>query len=103
MNSQQLILDRIAAAFPEDGDILLIRDTEYINTGTLRTLDADTLHQIASVSYNFKKYVCHFGPVKERVATLWYDDPHTGTASWVKRSIPELVDTVVTHLKGATA
>lgn len=102
MNSQQLILGRIAAAFPDDGDILLIRDTEYINTGTLRTLDADTLHQIASVSYSFQGYACHFGPMTERVAALWYDAPHSGTASWVKRSIPELVDAVVTHLKGGS-
>lgn len=98
MNSQQLILDRIAVAIAEhDEGITLIRDADYANVGTLRTLDAD-LNQIASVIYNFQTDYCHFGPMSNYVAALWYGRSAEGKAAWVCGSIPELVNTVVNHL-----
>ena len=99
MNSQQLILDRIAAAIGADQNIVLIRDAQYSNTGTLRTLDRNTLRQIAAVSYNFQQGYCHFGPVTGYVAAHWYGKPKSATnAAWVQGSIPDLVTTVVTYL-----
>ena len=99
MNTQDLILGRIAAAFPTDGPILLIRDPQYSNTGTLRTLNAETLKQIASVSYAFQDGYCNFGPMASRVAAMWYDTD-TGSAPWCAKSIPDLVARVVAHLNG---
>ena len=104
MNSQQLILDRIATAIAADERIVLIRDGQYVNTGTLRTLDADTLTQIAAVDYDFQQDNCHFtaSPFNRsnpnRVASHWYGQPEFGSAPWVQRTIPALVDTVVTYL-----
>jgi hypothetical protein len=78
--------------------ITLIRDPEYANTGTLRTLDR-SLRQLGSVTYDFQQNYCHFGPMSNRVAALWYDQPNVnGKAGWVCGSIPDLVDTVVEHL-----
>ena len=98
MNSQQLILDRIAATIDATEGITLISDREYANTGTLRTIDTASLHQIAAVSYDFQNGYCHFGPVTDRVAAHWYGQSAEGKASWVKGSIPDLVAAVVTHL-----
>lgn len=97
MSSQQVILDRIAAMIVLHDGITLIDDRQYANTGTLRTLDAD-LNQVAAVTYEFQRNSCHFGGVNDRVAALWYDNPHAGTAAWVQRSIPDLVTAVVAHL-----
>ena len=102
MNSQDLILGKIADAFPADGPTLLIRDPGYSNTGTLRTLNAETLERIASVTYDFQGSYCNFGPMSNRVAALWYDTK-SGSADWVTHSIPELVARVVAHLNGQGA
>jgi hypothetical protein len=95
MNSQQLILERIAAAVEATG-LTLICDAQYANTGTLRALDAD-LNQIASVEYDFQERYCHFGQMSNYVAALWYGQSAEGKASYVCGSIPELVNTVVNH------
>jgi hypothetical protein len=98
MTSQQLILDAIATAVGRIDGITLIRDPEYANTGTLRTLDR-SLRQIGAVTYDFQQNHCSFGPMGSRVASLWYDQPNvSGKADWVVGSIPDLVDTVVEHL-----
>lgn len=97
--SQQLILRLIERAFGEE--YVLLRDGGYANTGVLRCLRADDLRQIASVTYDFQPRYCHFGPMTDRVAALWYDQPDvSGKAAWVKGTIPDLVETVVRHLKG---
>ena len=100
MNSQQLILDRITAAIEARDGVLLIEDRQYANTGTLRTVNAETLEQIAYVTYGFYQGYCDFGPMTDRVASLDYDSPSRGTAPWVQRSVPDLVDAVVAHLTG---
>jgi hypothetical protein len=102
VNSQQLILERIADKIADDESIILITDRGYSNTGMLRTLDSDSLQQIASVSYNFQSGYVNFGGMSNYVASLSYDSPSAGAASWVKRSIPELVDAVVAHLTKRT-
>jgi len=103
MNSQQLILDRIATAVgcPPNSRILLLNDGQYGNTGTLRTLDSDTLAQIAAVDYEFSQTGCNFGPFGKRVAAHRYGQPAT-SAAWVYGSIPELVDAVAAHLRGGS-
>lgn len=97
MNSQDLILDRIAQRIAERKGVLLINDVKYSNVGTLRTIDENTLAHLGSVTYDFQDYAVHFGPVTDRVAAHWYDD-RSGSAPWVKRSIAELIDAVVNHL-----
>jgi hypothetical protein len=99
MNSQTLILDRIKEAVEADGKVLLVCDSQYANTGTLRSLDKATLHQIAAVDYDFQQGYCHFGPSAARVAAHWYGRAaKEGEANWVCGSIPELVNSVVAHL-----
>lgn len=103
MNSQQLILDRIAGSL-DPLSITLLHDADWSNSGTLRTLDAGTLAQIARIDYNFQPGYCHFRkPNSEVVAALWYEQSDvTGKADWVRGSIPDLVDAVVAYLTGAT-
>ena len=100
MTSQELILARIADAVAGDANLTLIHDREYANTGTLRTLDTATLAQVGAVCYDFQQNSCHFGPQGNRVAALRYGMPAT-SKGWVKGSIPEVVDAVVAHLRGA--
>lgn len=98
MNSQQLILDQIAAAVGTHDGVMLIHDPHWANTGTLRVLDRETLTQIGATTYDFEQNYVHFGPVTDRVAALWYGQSSEGNCSWVKGSIPELVEAVVAHL-----
>ena len=102
MNSQDLILERIADAIGADDNLVLIHDREYGNMGVLRTLDSKTLRQIAAVSYDFQRGYCSFGSFGNRLASLWYGQSAEGKAAWVKDSIPDLVDAVVRHLKGGS-
>lgn len=96
--TQQLILDRITARVEADDGVMLVHDREWANIGTLRTLDANTLTQIAAVTYDFQSGYCHFGPGPNRVAAHWYGQSAEGKSSWVYGSIPELVAVVTTHL-----
>ncbi len=99
MTSQELILTRIEAAI--GNDLVFVNDRQYANTGTLRTLNAETLEQVAAVRYDFQDGDCRFGPSSEPVAALWYDEPRSDChAPWVCGSIPELVNTVVIALRG---
>lgn len=97
--SQQLILGRITAAIEADNSVVLVHDPEHANTGTLRTLDANTLVQIAAATYDFQRSYCNFGPVTNRVAAHWYGQSAEGKAAWVKGTIPDLVAAVVAHLR----
>lgn len=94
---QSLILDRITAAVAAHDGVLLAHDRHYANTGTLRTLDADTLASIAACTYDFQSHYVTFGPMDRRVASHWYDG-----ASGTAKSIPELIDQVTTHLLKGT-
>lgn len=103
MNSQTLILDRIASAIGADQSIVLIRDPQYSNTGTLRTLDRDTLVQIAAVHYDFQRSYCNFKVGIDYVATHSYGQARTATnAAFVQGSIPDLVTAVVSYLTERT-
>lgn len=100
MNSQTMILKAIATAVEAHDGVMLIDDTDWANTGTLRTVKRDTLDQIAAVSYNFQSDYCHFGPTNARVAALWYGQSAEGKAAWVCGSISELVAAVGNYLLG---
>lgn len=99
MSTQELILGNIERAIAVRNDVILVNDRQYGNTGTLRTYDA-AMNHIASLTYEFQRDYCHFGPTAQRVAALWYGQSAEGMAPWVKGSIPELVATVTEHLLG---
>lgn len=98
MNSQEMILHAIATKIAAREDVVLIDDRQWANTGVLRTVTRDTLDHIASLSYDFQSGYCNFGPISNRVASLWYGKSTEGKRSYVKGSISELVATVVAHL-----
>jgi hypothetical protein len=97
MDSQGLILTAIEKAISRIDGITLIRDPEYANTGTLRTLDR-SLRQIGAVNYDFQQGYCMFRYARKPVASHWYGQSAEGKASWVAGSIPDLVEVVVEHL-----
>jgi hypothetical protein len=97
MNSQELILGRIGELV-EGAGFTFVRDADYGNTGTLRTLDED-LRQIAAVDYDFQRKGCTFRPFGgQPIASLTYGESAEGKANWVCGDIPELVNSVVNHL-----
>lgn len=96
-STQDLIKSRIVAAFEDDRcPFLLLDDRQYANAGVLRTVNATTLDHVAEVGYGFQDGYCIFKNKNENVASLWYGRATPGSA----KSIPELIDQVVAHLKG---
>lgn len=101
MNMQSLILTKITEEIAKDPTLLLICDSDWANTGALRTIRADTLERVATVTYDFQPKFCAFGPTSARIASYTYDTPRSVFgADWVCDSISELVNTVVIALKG---
>lgn len=98
MNSQDLILERIIKTLEGDHELLVANDRQYRNGGTLRTLNPNSLEQVAALSYDFQDNYCNFGPGNHPVAAHWYGQSDEGKADWVCGSIPELINSVVAEL-----
>jgi hypothetical protein len=100
-STQQLVLDRVESGIEARTDVVLTHDRHYANTGTLRTLDAETLEQIAALGYDFQPGYCHFRlpGTATTIACHWYGQPRSpGAGPAMCGSLAELSTAVINYL-----